>query len=238
MSSVSEGGTYAQNHCCCRQPPVGHRRDGSGYRTIIHRWYGSDDKVTGQAYVRHDGGTDAGIRHCNNNATDPAADDNLNDSDVDSNDGGTRRQANEPFSVVDPTDPDTVVAGWNDYCLTDLGAGWQGFAYSTDSGETWTDSLVPGYPQDTSEEGQNSPLFGDHTDAGDPIAAFDNDGNLFVGGIAFNRTGAVNGDVFVATYGTDPVGNYPGGLPAHAHRGRGNPDARLGRRNISGQAAT
>ncbi len=89
-----------------------------------------DDKVTGQAYVRHDGGTDAGHQHCNNTATDPAADDNLNDSDVDSNDGGTRRQANEPFSVVDPTDPDTVVAGWNDYCLTDLGAGWQGFAYS------------------------------------------------------------------------------------------------------------
>ena len=29
-----------------------------------------------------------------------------------------------------------------------------------------------------------SPLFGTHTDAGDPIAAFDNDGNLFVGGIA------------------------------------------------------
>ena len=189
---------------------------------------GSDDKVTGQAYVRHDGGTDAGIRHCNNNATDPAADDNLNDSDVDSNDGGTRRQANEPFSVVDPTDPDTVVAGWNDYCLTDLGAGWQGFAYSTDSGETWTDSLVPGYPQDTSEEGQNSPLFGDHTDAGDPIAAFDNDGNLFVGGIAFNRTGAVNGDVFVATYGTDPVGNYPVDYQRTRIVGEGTPTRGLG----------
>jgi hypothetical protein len=96
---------------------------------------------------------------------------------------------------VDPTDPDTVVAAWNDYCLTDLGAGWHLFAYSTDSGESWTDSLVPGYPQDTSEEGQDSPLFGHPTDAGDPIAAFDNDGNLFVGGIAFNREGPVNGDV-------------------------------------------
>jgi hypothetical protein len=117
---------------------------------------GSDDKVTGQAYVRHDGGTDAGIEHCNDPASNPAENDVPDDGDVDSNDGGSRRQANEPFSVVDPTDPDTVVAGWNDYCLTDLGAGWQGFAYSTDSGETWTDSLVPGYPQDTSEEGQNS----------------------------------------------------------------------------------
>ena len=65
---------------------------------------------------------------------DEAGDDNPNDADVDSNDGGSRRQGNEPYSVVDPTDPDLVVAGWNDYCLTDLGAGWQGFAYSLDSG--------------------------------------------------------------------------------------------------------
>jgi hypothetical protein len=108
-----------------------------------------------------------------------------------------------------PDGSDTVVAGWNDYCLTDLGAGWQGFAYSTDSGESWTDSPVPGYPQDTSAEGQKSPLYGDHTDAGDPIAAFDNAGNLFVGRIAFNRMGPVNGDVYVATYGTNPVGDYP-----------------------------
>jgi len=188
----------------------------------------SDDQVTGQAYVRHDGGTDAGIRHCNNKATNPAEDDDPDDADVDSNDGGRRRQANEPFSVVDPTDPDTVVAGWNDYCLTDLGAGWQGFAYSTDRGETWTDSLVPGYPQDTSEEGQRSPLYGDHTDAGDPIAAFDNDGNLFVGGISFNRTGPVNGDVYVATYGTNPVGDYPVDYLRTRIVGEGTPTRGLG----------
>ena len=189
---------------------------------------GSDDKVTGQAYVRHDGGTDAGIEHCNDPASDPAEDDDPDDGDVDSNDGGSRRQDNEPFSVVDPTDPDTVVAGWNDYCLTDLGAGWQGFAYSTDSGESWTDSLVPGYPQDTSEEGQDSPLFGDHTDAGDPIAAFDKAGNLFVGGIAFNREGPVNGDVYVATYGTDPVGEYPVDYQRTRVVGKGTPNRNFG----------
>jgi hypothetical protein len=162
-----------------------------------------DDKVTGQAYVRHDGGTDIGIEHCNDSATDPAADDDLTDIDIDSNDGGSRRQGNEPFSVVDPTNPDTIVAGWNDYCLTDLGQGWQGFAFSTDAGETWTDSIVPGYPSDTSVEGQASPLFGDHTDAGDPIAAFDNAGNLYVGGISFNRVGKTLGHVYVATYDTN-----------------------------------
>jgi hypothetical protein len=170
-----------------------------------------DDRVTGQTYVRHDGGTDIGIQHCNNAQTkDDGEEPATSDIDADTTDGGNRRQGNEPFSVIDPTNPDVVVAGWNDYCLTDLGAGWQGFGYSKDGGETWTNSLVPGYPQDTSAEGQRSPLYGDHTDAGDPIGAFDNEGNLYVGGIAFNRAGKTNGDVFVATYLADPG---PAGYP-------------------------
>jgi hypothetical protein len=169
-----------------------------------------DDLVTRQTWVRHDGGSDAAIQHCNDASTDPAADDDPDDGDIDSNDGGSRRQNNEPFSVVDPTDPDVVVSGWNDYCLTDLGAGWQGFGFSNDAGETWTNSFVPGYPQDTSTEGMASPLFGRHTEAGDPIAAFDSNGNLFVGGISFNRAGAINGDVYVATYGAqDQPNGYP-----------------------------
>jgi hypothetical protein len=184
-----------------------------------------DDQISGQIYVRHDGGTDTGIEHCNDDGSQDDGDtpaSSLTDSDT--TDGGSRRQGNEPYTVIDPTDPDVIVAGWNDYCLTDLGAGWQGFAYSTDRGETWTDSIVPGYPQDTSPEGMESPLFGNHTDAGDPIAAFDSEGNLFVGGIAFNRAGAINGDVYVATYLTDP---HPSGYPVDYERtrvvGRGTP---------------
>ena len=145
-----------------------------------------DDKVTGQPYVRHDGGSDTGIAHCNNAASNPTPVD-PSGGDADPNDGGSRRQGNEPFVAIDPTNPNLIVAGWNDYCLTDLGAGWQGFAYSLDAGETWTNSIVPGYPQDTSPEGVASPLYGDHTDAGDPVGAFDTAGNLYVGGIAFNR---------------------------------------------------
>ncbi|MGH2455570.1 MAG: sialidase family protein [Candidatus Limnocylindria bacterium] len=164
-----------------------------------------DDAVTGQAFVRHDGGTDQAIQHCNDQGTSTDPDADPNDGDSDSNDGGSRRQGNEPFTVIDPTDPDTVVAGWNDYCQTDLGAGWQGFGYSRDGGETWINSFVPGYPADTSAEGMASPLFGRHTEAGDPIAAFDNAGNLFVGGISFNRGGPINGDVYVATYSAADV---------------------------------
>lgn len=173
---------------------------------------GTDDKVTGLTCVRHDGGTDQAIEHCNDGSTsdvvvDPAG------GDSDPNDGGNRRQGNEPFAVIDPTDPDTIVAGWNDYSQSDLGAGWQGFGYSRDGGETWVNSYVPGYPADTSAEGMASPLYGRHTEAGDPIAAFDNVGNLYVGGISFNRGGAINGDVFVARYDAADVAiegpNYP-----------------------------
>jgi hypothetical protein len=162
-----------------------------------------DDVVTGHTYVRHDGGTDVGIEHCTDESWDPAPDDDPDDGDLDSNDGGGLRQNNEPHSVIDPTNPNLIVAGSNDYCLTDFQDAWEGFYFSTDGGETWTNSLVPGYRQDTSAEGMASPLFG-NASGGDPIAAFDSDGNLFVGGISFNRAHPQNGHVFVSTYLTDP----------------------------------
>lgn len=177
---------------------------------IVSVTLGTEAKVTDRTFVRHDGGSDPGIVECNSDATGGLTPDPVTtDEDADSNDGGGERQGNEPFAVVDPTNPSQIAVGWNDYCLTDFAAGWEGFAFSTNGGSTWTDSLVPGYPQDTSAEGQESPLFGRQAFAGDPIAAFDNAGNLFVGGIAFNRVGATNGDVFVSTYLTNPAGPLP-----------------------------
>jgi hypothetical protein len=171
---------------------------------------GTEAKVTDQTVVRHDGGSDPGIVECNSDATGGSTPDpTTTDADSDSNDGGGERQGNEPFVAVDPTNTSQIAVGWNDYCLTDFAAGWEGFAFSTNGGASWTDSLVPGYPQDTSTEGQESPLFGRQAFAGDPIAAFDNAGNLFVGGIAFNRVDATNGDVFVSTYLTNPSGPLP-----------------------------
>jgi hypothetical protein len=55
-----------------------------------------------------------------------------------------------------------------------------------------------------------SPLHGRQAEAGDPLLAFDNDGNLFAGGIAFNRVNPQNGDVWVATYANRPHSSgYP-----------------------------
>ena len=161
-------------------------------------------------YTRHDGGTDQATAHCGNPATNPAVDDVTNDGDADSNDGGNRRQGNEPTVAIDPTNADIVVAGWNDYCMTDLGAGWMGLGFSVDGGRTWVNSTLPGYPLDDSAEGSVSPLKG-RTDAGDPLVAFDNDGRLFAGGISFSRAQPQDGSVFVATYGPRPGPAGPSG---------------------------
>src|SRR5438093_10327510 len=160
----------------------------------------NDDKVTGPPihYVRHDGGTDASIQACND-TEDPAA-------------FGAYTQNNEPFSVVDPSNPSLVISGWTDYC-----GDWMGLAFSTDGGETWTDSLVPGYPADTSAEGMASPEFGRTNEASDPVAAFSPDGSMFYFGfLAYNGFAGpkTNSDTAVARSAVrapnDPLyGTYP-----------------------------
>lgn len=116
--------------------------------------------------------------------------------------GENRRQQNEPSAAVDPTNPSIIVAGSNDYCTVEKAGGtWTGFYRSTTSGATWIDSLLPGYPTDTSPEGVASPLQQRGiTNAGDPVQAWDLDGRLFYMGNAFNRVKPQNGSVWVATY--------------------------------------
>jgi hypothetical protein len=84
------------------------------------------------------------------------ADPDPDDEDVDSDDGGNRRQGNEPAVAIDPTNPDILAAGWNDYCQSDLAAGWMGIGFSTDRGRTWLNSTIPGYPLDDSAAGSRS----------------------------------------------------------------------------------
>jgi hypothetical protein len=164
-----------------------------------------DVKVTDHAYVRHDGGSDAVISSCGSDATTPGPGGDL----------GGERQANEPAVAVRPGEPRFVVASANDYCTVPFTLdAWQGIYVSTNGGTSWTDSLLPGYPGDTSADGQASPL---ETNSGDPLLDWDNDGHLFAGGISFNRTetnqsGLVtptNGHVYVARYtrsGAAPLG--------------------------------
>lgn len=116
--------------------------------------------------------------------------------------GSNRRQQNEPTSAVDPTMPSVITSGSNDYCTVPLSGGtWAGFYRSADSGQTWTDSLLPGYPTDSSPEGLASPLHQQGiANAGDPVQAWDLHGRVFYMGNAFNRAAPQNGSVWVATY--------------------------------------
>ena len=92
-----------------------------------------DVKITDRQYVRHDGGQDATTLACSTN----------------------NRQQNEPTAAVSPTQPAKMTAGANDYCTTPTnGDAWAGFYFSSDSGATWTNSLLPGYPLDTTAEGR------------------------------------------------------------------------------------
>jgi hypothetical protein len=119
-----------------------------------------------------------------------------------------RRQQNEPTVAVDPTDTDVVVAGSNDYCSAIVNNEvWAGYYRSTDGGQTWSLSLVPGYPDDTSDAGESSPVHGTCGASGDPTQSFDGEGNLFYAFICFNRAKPINGGVYVAKY-TDHGATY------------------------------
>jgi hypothetical protein len=128
--------------------------------------------------------------------------------------GTDRRMQNEPTLAIDPRNTSVWTSGANDYCtVPTAGDAWAGFYRSTDSGAHWTDSLLPGYNGDTSTEGTSSPLHqlvaGGALAAGDPVQAWDAQGNLFYMGNNFNR-GVENGAsglprdntgvIWVATY--------------------------------------
>ena len=85
---------------------------------------------------------------------------------------------------------------------------WAGFYYSSNKGASWVNSLLPGYP-DTSTEGQASPLYRFTAAAGDPVQDWDRANRLFYGGIAFNRTRPANGSVWVARYDWGPAFTTP-----------------------------
>jgi hypothetical protein len=137
---------------------------------------------TASSYLRYDGSSDATMAACSTG----------------------RRSQNEPTVAVDPHNTSVIAAGSNDYCATIVnGDVWAGYYRSTDGGSSWQDSLVPGYPADTSAGGTASPAHGSCGAAGDPSQSFDNAGRLFYSFICFNRGKPVNGGIYVARYTND-----------------------------------
>ena len=162
--------------------------------------------LTTVAYASHaTGGSDVKITNDNNNV-----------------DGGTpnpgfdaqNRQSNETTVAFSPVDPNIIAVGANDYRMVTVTADvWYGLYLSFDSGATWFNTFVPGFPSDTSAAGLASPLLG-LDGSGDPVVRFDADGNLYAVGIAFNRNfdqgdRPVDTLVYVARYNYTP--GTPGG---------------------------
>jgi hypothetical protein len=150
-------------------------------------------------------GTDVKVTHDNSNV-----------------DGGTpnpgfdaqNRQSNETTTAISPANPSIVAAGGNDYrMVTVAGDVWLGVYVSANGGASWFNTMVPGFPSDTSAAGRASPLLG--LDAsGDPVVRFDASGDLYVAAIAFNRDfdqadRPVDNLVYVAKYDYTP--GSPGG---------------------------
>jgi len=124
---------------------------------------------------------------------------------------GNDRQRAEPTIAIDPRNPSILVAGSQDLdlqsgCCPPSGHRWNEYFRSTDGGQTWTATLLPGFPGDNSKQGKSSPLRL-YNLTSDPVIAFDRNGNVYFAGVAdifSNGTRlVVQSSGFVAKYVND-----------------------------------
>ncbi|HVH14962.1 MAG TPA: sialidase family protein [Candidatus Angelobacter sp.] len=133
----------------------------------------------------------------------PAAGPNV---DITASGDSAERQQVEPTIAVDPHNPSLVVAGAQDYRLLSTGGHrWHGYYRSIDGGQTWSVTLLPGYPGDNSPQGLASPLHGVYSSTSDPVLAFDRSGNVYYVGItaAGTLTDPMGFNLFIAKFIND-----------------------------------
>jgi hypothetical protein len=125
----------------------------------------------------------------------------------------SRGRENEPSVAVNPRNTQVLVGSSNDYCgvyndgVDAFGAPipsgpiWLGYYRSQNGGASFTSSLVPGYPEDTSPYAARAQVR--TATAGDPVLAWDAEGRLFAGAEASGDPAGTKktfGDVWVATF--------------------------------------
>ena len=139
---------------------------------------------TAGSYTRYDGGTDATLQGCSTG----------------------RRSQNEPSVAVDPRNSTssspapTTIARRSAAARATSGRATTARPTAARPGAArW----CPGYPNDTSPLGSQSPTKGSCASAGDPTQAFDGGGRLYYGFICFNRSKPTNGSIYVARYDDD-----------------------------------
>jgi hypothetical protein len=106
---------------------------------------------------------------------------------------GCRTPQNETTIAVDPTNPNHLVAGANDYrvCCDFTGLNdATAWAYTSwDGGRTWTNVQVPGLTAETGGQG----AFKKVDSAGDPAMAFGPDGTVYYANLVFSRVSPSSG---------------------------------------------
>ncbi len=135
------------------------------------------------------------------------------------------QRQNEPSLAVSSRNPMHLLAGSNDYRTVDMpipdeklpgvegtaaADAWLGYFTSDDGAESWKTALLPGFPQDNSTEGLNSPIKGFST-AADPWVLAGSEGRFYYSGLAFNRGGNESA-IFVARFedtNDKENGNHP-----------------------------
>jgi hypothetical protein len=125
----------------------------------------------------------------------------------------SRGRENEPAVAVNPRDPNVIVGSSNDYCgvyndgvdafnaPNASGPIWLGYYRSENGGTSFTSSLVPGYPGDTSPYAARAQIR--TASAGDPVVAWDGEGRLFAGSESSDDPAGTKktfGDEWVATF--------------------------------------
>jgi hypothetical protein len=118
------------------------------------------------------------------------------------------QRQNEPSIAVSSRNPLHLLAGANDYRTVDLpglpdgeetGDAWLGVFKSLDGGLTWTSTLLPGFPQDTSAQGLASPNKGFQAGA-DPTVRAGTNGMFYFSGIVFDRVEKGLSQIFVSRF--------------------------------------
>jgi hypothetical protein len=123
----------------------------------------------------------------------------------------SRGRQNEPSVAVNPRNPQVILGSSNDYCGVyqppgaaepqPVGPIWLGYYRSENGGTSFTSSLVPGYPDDTSPYAALAHIR--TASSGDPVIAWDRHGRAFFGSESSDDPAGTKktfGDVWVATF--------------------------------------
>jgi hypothetical protein len=127
------------------------------------------------------------------------------------------QRQNEPSIAASTRNPLHLLGGSNDYRTIDIpglctrdpitdeciepetGDAWLGLYKSSDGGQRWISTLLPGYPQDLTPEGLASPLKAYGAGA-DPVVRAGTNGLFYYAGLVFDRTENGKSAIFMARF--------------------------------------